>query len=369
MAIFSVVKGVLLDPLPIEEPERLVALWMGPTDGGKARMTPGTFTDIAGLDGVFDHVAAFSVQSASLARPGDPIFLRGGAVTPSYFEALGVRPVVGRTFRDEEGESDGPSVVVLSHHVWQQTFGADPQIVGRSLEFDGSTFEVVGIVPPGMYPTQPTVSAEIPFTASNQDFFVPLRFDTEGWSDRPSHVLGMIGRLTPRMSFESADAALATLSARVRTAEPHSADEAIVMTHFSEEVVGDVRFALLTLLGTVGLVLLIAIVNVGSLFVLRADDRQPEMAIRLALGAPRGRLLRQLGIESLLVVTVASFAALTLGRWAIDLMRRLVPYQIPRLSEVGIDGSALLVTVALGMLVAMVFGVLPSLRLWGGRSP
>ena len=364
-AIFSVVKGVLLDPLPVEEPERLVSLWLGPVSGGKSRMTPGNFTDISELDGVFEHVAAFSGQTASLARPGDPIFLRGGMVTPAYFDALGVRPVVGRTFLEEEGESGAPSVVVLSHHVWQQMFGADPGIVGRSLAFDGSEFEVVGVVSPGMYPTQATVSARIPFTVGNQDFFVPFRYDPAGWSNRRSHVLGSIGRLAPGVTFETADAALGTRSARLRASEPLNANEQVVMTHFTEEVVGDVRFALLTLLGTVGLMLLIAIVNVGALFVLRADDRQPEMAIRVALGAPRGRLLRQLGIESVLVVAVSSFAAVMVGRWALDLMRRLVPYQIPRLSDVAIDGSALLVTVALGLLVAVVFGLAPSLRLWG----
>ncbi len=311
-------------------------------------MTPGNFTDIAGLDGVFEHVAAFGAESASLARAGDPIFLRGGRVTPSYFEALGVRPVLGRTFREEEGERGGSSVVVLSRHVWQQMFGADPEIIGRSLELDGSQFEVIGVVPPGIYPTRATVSAELPFTAANQDFFVPLRYGTAGWANRRSHVLGMIGRLAPGVSFETANAALATLGARLRATEPLNANEDILMTSFTEELVGDVRFALLTLLATVGLVLLIAIFNVGALFVLRADDRQPEMNIRVALGAPRGRLVRQLVIESVLVVSVSSVAAVTVGRAVLDLMRSLVPYQIPRLSEVAIDGSAMLITVALG---------------------
>ena len=167
-AIFSVVKGVLLDPLPMEEPDRLMSLWLAPVNGdGRSRMTPGNFTDIESLDGVFSHVAAFGGHTTSLSRDGESVFLRGGAVTPAYFETLGVRPVVGRTFRDDEGELGGPAVVVLGHHVWQQLFAAEPAIVGRTLTLDGADFQVVGVMPPGVYPTQATVSAEIPFTASN----------------------------------------------------------------------------------------------------------------------------------------------------------------------------------------------------------
>ena len=371
-AIFSVVNGVLLDPLPVEKPDRLVSLWLERvSDEGRGRMTPGNFTDIAELEGLFSHVAAFQERTSSMAREEGPTFLRGGAVTPSYFEALGVRPVAGRTFRDEEGEAGGPAAVVLSHHVWQQMFASDPSVVGRSLILDGSAFDVIGVVPAGIYPTQATVSAEIPFTTSNQDFFVPLRYAEAGWANRRSHVLGMIARLGPGTSEETARAGLAALSARLQAEEPLNQNERILMTRFSDEVVGDVRFALLTLLGTVALVLLIAVTNVGALFVLRADDRQPEMAIRVALGAPSGRLLRQLFIESVLIAGASAVAAVLVAGWALDLMRALVPYQIPRLSDIAIDGPALLVAVALGLLIAVALGVAPALhvtRVGGTRA-
>ena len=364
-AIFSVVKGVLLDPLPVEEPDRLVSLWLDNVVDGRARMTPGNFTDLAALEDVFLDAAAFRAQTTSLLLEGEPVFLRGGAVTPSYFETLGVRPVAGRTFRQEEGETGGPSVVILSHHVWQQMFGADPNIVGQSLTFDGFEFEVVGVVPSGVYPTRATIAGQIPFTTANQDFFVPLRYSPGGWSNRRSHLLGMLGRLRPGVSFETAQAATSTLGARLHAEDQLNSNEQFVVTTFTSEVVGDVRFGLLMLLGTVGLVLLIATVNVGALFVLRADDRQPEMAIRVALGAPRGRLFRQLAIESALISAVSCVGSVIFARWALGLMRGLVPYQIPRLAEVGLNGSSMVVIVGLGLLIAAVFGLAPALRLDG----
>lgn len=367
-AIVSVVRGVLLDPLPIEEPDRVVSIWLASIDGSRrSRMTPGNFKDIESLQGVFADVAAFQGRTASLLRDGEPTFLRGGAVTPAYFEVLGVRPVIGRTFRADDGENGGPPVVVLSHGLWSRIFARDPDLVGRTILLDGGSFEVIGVAPPGLYPTRATVGAEIPFTGSNQDYFVPLRYGSAVWANRRSHLLGMIGRLAPGVSPESAEAALRTLGARLRATEPLNANEDLLMTSFREEVVGDVRFALLTILGTVGLVLLIAIVNVGALFLLRADDRQPEIAIRVALGAPRGRLLRQLVLESALVATIASAASILVASWALDLMRGLVPYQIPRLADVGIDKSALAVAGLIGLAIAATLGLAPGLRLWSGR--
>lgn len=366
-AIFSVVDGVLLEPLPVEEPDRLVSLWLENPEGTRARMTPGFFVDIREDGGIFERVAAFGTQTASLSAGDDAVFLRGSRVTPGYFETLGVQPVVGRTFRQDEGEAGGPAVVILSHHIWQQMFGADPGIVRRTVSLDGGNFEVVGVAPPGVYPTQPTVSAEIPFNTANQDFFVPMRYSAAGWANHRSHLLGMIGRLAPSMSPEAARTRLAALSLRVQEAQPLVRDEHVLMTSFTEEVVGDVDFALFTLLGTVGLVLLIAVVNVGALFVLRADDRQGELAIRLALGAPRARLLRHMVLESAIISTVSAIGALLLARLALGVMRGLVPYQIPRLGDVTIHGPALAVAIGIGLIGALAFGLMPALRLRGSR--
>lgn len=366
-AMFSVVDGVLLRPLPIAEPHRVVTVWLEGGDGRRFRMTPGNFVDLEQLEGVFSSVAAFGSQSASLTLGDDAVFLRGSRVTPGYFSTLGVEPVVGRGFTVDEGDDGGPAVVVLSHHVWQQMFAADADIAGRAIHLDGQEFQVVGVVPPGVYPTRATVSAEIPFTESNQDFFVPLRYGPSAWANRRSHVLGMIGRVAPDVSPAVAEARIAGLSARLQANEPLNQDERFLMTSFTEEVVGDVRFALLTLLGTVGLILLIAIVNVGALFVLRADDRQPELAVRLAMGAPRGRLARQMFVESAMIVALASVGAIMVARGGLALMRVLVPYQIPRLADVTVSGTALVVTAAVALAVATVFGLAPAARLWGER--
>jgi putative ABC transport system permease protein len=357
-AIYSVVRGVLLDPLPVEEPDRLVSVWLAPVEGeGRSRMTPGNFTDVEGMDGVFSSVAAFSGETRSLTRGEGPVFLRGGAVTPAYFTTLGVSPIVGRAFREDEGDIGGPGVVMLSHHVWQQVFAADPMIVGSTILLDGLNTEVVGVAAPGVYPTQATVSAQIPFTASNQDFFIPLRYGTAGWANRRSHLLGMIGRLAPETNAETAAAALATLGSRLQA---DGQNETFLMTSFSEEVVGDVRFALMTLLISVSLVLLIAIVNVGALFVLRAEDRKPELAVRVALGAPKGRLVRQLLLESLSIVGISAVGAILTAQGVLGLIQRLVPYQVPRLSEVRLDGSTMLVTFALGLTIATAFALAPA---------
>jgi predicted permease len=367
-AIVGVVKGVLLDPLPVEEPDRLFSIWIQPAGGDRARMTPGNYTDIAGLDGVFSGVAAFSSATTSLDVQGEPVFLRGGRVTPTYFDVLGVRLLAGRTFRDDEAEPGSPQVVMLGHRVWKQSYGADPSIIGRTVIMDGSGYEVIGVASPGLYPTDVTVSGELPFTDSNQDFFVPLRMSaTGGWTNRRSHVLGMMARLPRSASAETAAAALSTLSARLRATEPLNAEDHFVMNPFTEEVVGDVRFALLAILGTVGLVLLIAVVNVGALFVLRADDRQPEIALRVAMGAPRVRLVRQLVMESLLVSAMATLGAVLVARWTLAGMRVLVPYQIPRMSTVEVGGAGLVIAGGIGLLIALGFGLAPAARLFGGR--
>jgi putative ABC transport system permease protein len=364
-AIVSVVKGVLLDPLPVTEPDRLVSIWIDPAERDRARMTPGNFTDIEGLEGVFAGVAAFSSSTTSIDVQGDPVFLRGGRVTPRYFEVLGVQMVAGRTFRDLEADPGGPRVVVLGHGVWTQMFGADPGIVGRTVAMDGIDREVIGVAPPGLYPTDVTVSGKLPFTESNQDFFVPLVMTSDGWANRRSHVLGMVARLMPGVSPGTADAALSTLSARLRATEPLNAGDEFLMTSFRDEVVGDVRFALLAILGTVGLVLVIAVVNVGALFVLRAADRQPEIAVRVAMGAPRSRLLRQLVLESALIAGISTVGAVLVARWTLLGMRLLVPYQIPRLATVEVGWAGIAAAGSMGLVVATLFGLAPATSLFG----
>lgn len=362
-AMFSVVEGVLLSPLPFTEPDRLVSIWLSDDAAERARMTPGNFQDVAALDDALLSVAAFRGQGSTLLLEGRPVFLRGGAVTTDYFSTLGVELAAGRGFTADEGEAGGESVVVLSHHVWEQMFGADPSIVGRTIELDGGYFEVVGVAPSGLYPTSATVAAEIPFTSSRQDFFVPLRFSEGGWANRRSHLLGMIGRIPDGSSIEFAQERLAVLAARLRSTEPLNRDNYLLVTPFQDEVVGSVRAGLFTLLLLVGLVLLIAVVNVAALFVLRADERAPDARLRSALGAPRSRLVRQVVIESVIVTTLSSLAAVVVARGGITAMQGLVPYQIPRLTEVQVGASVLAGVCGVGVAVGVGFAVVPGIRL------
>ncbi len=364
-AIFSVVDGVLLDPLPLDRPEALRSVWIRGEDGTRHRMTPGNVSDLRTLVGeVFQDVAAFQGATAALTLGDGSTFVRGGAVTPGYLATLGVRPVVGRAFRPDEARPDAVPVVVLGQGLWERAFGSDPAIVGRTVELSGVTHEVVGVAPKGVYPTTVTVGTELPFSAANQDYFVPLVFSDEIWDLRRPHVLGALARLAEGVTPERSDAALETLSTRLQVDQPFNRTETLVANPFVEEVVGDVRFALWTLLGTLGLVLLVAVVNVGALFLLRGDDRASEIDIRRALGASSPRLARQLLVESSLVVLPASLGAIAVAHLGIRTMQRLVPYQIPRLDEVRIDALGLGSTLAAGALLAFAFGVAPAWRMF-----
>ena len=362
IALASVVRGVLLDPLPFPEPDRLVSVWLSGEDGRRARMTPGNVSDVRTLDGIFRSVSAFQGTAGALTVGDAVVFVRGGSVTPDYFRTLGVEPVLGRTFTEEEGVPGGPPVVVLGAGLWRRQFGSDPQIVGRLVEVDGEPLEVIGVVPSGIYPTTVNVSTEMPFTSADQDMFLPLRFTEALWDLRRPHIVGTVARLRDGVDLGRAAAALEVLTTQVNATNPPNAGEEIILNPLAEEVVGDVRVALLTLLGTVGLVLLIAVVNVAALFALRADDRAGELAIRAALGAPRGRIVRQLLVESVLIAGVATLGAILLAREGIGWMRGLVPYQIPRLDEVGLDGAGLMATVGFGVALAVLLGLVPVLR-------
>lgn len=358
-AIFSVVKSVLVDGLPVTEPDRLMMIWkQGIQTGDRARMTPGNYTDVTGLGDVFESLAAFSGTSATLLDAGEPEVLRGGRVTSGYFATLGVQPLAGRTFRPEEDEPGGAPVVVLGHRLWLDRFGGDRSVVGRTINLDGTLFEVVGVLRPGLYPATASTAAQVPFTDDAQDFFVPLRYAPDFWRNRRPHVLGTIARLRPGVSVEAANTALQTLGANVAREEPAFAGETFTIRPFREEVLGDVRFGLLMLMGTVGLVLLIAAANLGALFLLRTDDRRSELSVRAALGAARSRVIRQLFIESAAVTAVGAGVGIVVAHTGVALMQRMVPFQIPRLGDARIDVAVVLATVLLSAALAAAFGLL-----------
>jgi len=364
VAVHSMVKGVLLDPLPIPEPDRVMTLWLAGERGERGRMSPGHVRDTEALPEVFSGVAAFQGARGVLEDPasGSTTILYGGAVTPAYLRTLGVTPLVGRDFDAADFDVDAESVVLLSHRVWRQMYGEDPDLVGSHVVMDGTRSRVIGILPPGVYPTSASVSGDLPFTDGEADFLELLRFGGDYWTLHGPHLLGAVARLSDGVSAETASAALEVLSRRAAAEYGVNTDETVVMSPLTEEIVGDLRFGLAMLLVTVVLVFLIASANVGSLFLLRAEERRSEVELLGAIGASRGRLLRQRVAEALLVtVPAAALGALAAG-WLVEAMRRLVPYQIPRLAEVAVDPVAVLSALVGAGRLAALLGVLPNRR-------
>lgn len=362
IAVQSVVKGVLLDPLQFPEPHRLMTLWMTDARGQRVRMTPGNVQDAAELTSVFTGVSAFWRSELVLEDPAtsDALMLRGAEVTPEYFATLGVTALRGRTFTEADADPSAESVVVLSQRAWRQVFGGDPAILGRSVKLGRETSQVIGIVPTAPYPTTATVSGELPFSDGDQDYFRLIRFAGDFWTRRGFHNLGAVARLHDGVTPESAMAALQTLSGRLRTEYAENAEESIVMSPLHEEVIGDVRFGLILLFAAVALVFAIAAVNVGSLFVLRAEERRGETAMLSAIGAPARRLFRQRIFEAMIVSLSAAGAGILAAGWMVSAMRARVPYRIPRLAEVSVEPLAVGGAVLLAVLLAGLLGALPS---------
>ncbi len=360
-AIFSVVKGVLLDTLPYENPERVVGIWQyGLASGQRARMTSGNFVDVRAMSDVFDSAAAFGYSSATLIHDDGPELVQGGRVTADYLDVLGVRPILGRAFRADDEIVGGPAVTIIGEELWTRRFAADPAIVGKTLNFDGTPFEVIGVLPRGVYPTFATVNGETPFTPDNHDFLVPLRLSENFYGDRRAHVFGAIGKLAEGVTIERANAAVDVLAASVREQYPIVAGEGFRLESLADEIVGGARTGLLVLMGTVAMVLLIAATNVASLMLARADERRSELAVRAALGAGRWVLVRQSLVESLALAGSGAAAGVALAYLSIDRIKALVPIQIPRMNEVVIDTPTLLFAVGIALLVGTVLGVAPA---------
>ena len=278
-AIFSVVNAVLLRPLDYREPGRVVALWESvPAQGGRWRVTPANFFDWKRQSQVFEEVAAFGASTLNLTGAGEPAQLSGSRVSEGYFAALGVSPALGRAFTPEEYEPGRGQVVILGHALWRGRFGSDPNVLGKTIRLDGNAYTVVGVMDAGVYPTWPTTS-KISFDAGRQEYLVPMSFSPAWASNRNSHVLGVVARLKAGVTLERAQADISLIARRLEEAYPaNNTGAGALVTPLAEEAVGDVRPALLVLLGTVGLVLLIACANVASLLLAQLASRRKEVA-------------------------------------------------------------------------------------------
>ncbi|MBK5255281.1 MAG: ABC transporter permease, partial [Vicinamibacteria bacterium] len=332
-AIFSVVNAVVFKPLPFPEPERLMSV--GVSYRGRSfiqYVSPMNFLDIQAASRTFQAMSAFTIGSATLTDQGAPASLRWAGVSSSFFDVIGVRPSVGRGFRADENEPDKSLVAVLAHDVWKSRFGGDPAIIGKKIRIESQLHEVVGIASPGMsFP-------------EGIELWTPLRHDARFLTkSRGAWYLTVIGRLNGGASEENARQEISTIIARL-VQEYGEANEGLSgrVMPLHEFVVGDTRSGLMFLLGAVGLVLLIACVNVANLMLGRLAAREPEFAVRHAMGATRGRVLRQLMTESLVLAALGGISGLMLASASLRGLISLRPADVPRLDQAVIDLEVLL---------------------------
>lgn len=352
-AIFSVVHAVLLRPLPFREPERLFSIYESRLDRGitQASFTRANFWDIQDQNRTFDGIAAMEYASINLTGTGYPERLRLGLVSAEFFQVLGVTPRLGRLFtKGEDAPGTARNAVLLGHSTWRGRFAADAGVVGRTLTLDGQTYSVIGVLPRG----EPWLD--------EADVYMPMERRPD--ANRGSWELGVIGRLKPGVSLEAGLADLQGVARRL--AELFPVDDkgmGIVIEPSSTWIAGDTtRRALWILMGSVGFLLLIACVNLANLFLARATGKTRERALRSALGASRGRLVRQVLTESLVVSSTGALVGLLMAFGMIRVLKAWNPAGVPRIAEVAIDGWVLGFTALATVLTALLAGLVPALH-------
>lgn len=352
-AIFSLVNTILLRQLPFRQPEQLVWVSARRPDSGKYSFTLPDFIDYRDQNQSLAGIAAFANWSANLTDRGDPERLQGLRISANAFQMLGVEAEVGRALLPADDTPGDQRVVVLGHGLWQRRFGADPQLVGKTLTLNGNSYTVVGVLPPQFF-----------FPIREAELAIPLAPEADPWRGVRTSVnfLRALARLKPDVTREQAEADLTSVAQRLRQQYPvaNAQKLGVTLSPLHEEVVATFRLALWVLLGAVGVVLLITCVNLANLALARAAARQKEMAIRTALGATRWRLVQQLATESLLLAGLGGGAGLLLAYYGIDLLLALSPASLPRAAEVGVDFRVLGFTLALSLLAAVIFGLAPA---------
>ena len=349
-AIFSVVNSVMLRPLPYEQPSRLV--WIAEKNDKLNLPTFATsvlnYLSWKQQSRTFDALGAFSFATFNLTGQGEPEQLTGGTITPSLLPLLGMKPILGRWFRDDEDRPGSARVVLISEGLWKRRFGGDSSVIGRTLSLNGVDTTVVGIAPPALA------------LLSNGDMWAPLTIDP-GRELRLNHVILAVGRLRPGVTLEQAQAEMNVVAGQLSQQYPEMKEWGIRLVDFYHFFVGpQLNTALVVLLCAVGCVLLIASANIANLLLARAASRQQEIAVRIAMGASRARLLNQLLVESVVLSTIGGGVGVIAALWGVDAINSLTPPNLLPVPDVRVDAVVLLFALALTITTGVLFGIAPA---------
>ncbi len=360
-AVFSVVNAVLIRPLPFKSPERLVMVWnrYGKMKESRAHVSPPDFLDRKRESRMLENMAAIELTSLNLIGRGEPERIRAARVSASLFSVLGVTPLRGRQFLDEEDRPGKNSVVIVSHDLWKRRFDSEPQLIGRHLNLSGNQYEVIGVMPESFWFPNPDI-----------DLWIPIAFTTEQLADtfRGNEYISMIARIKPGFSVSQVRAEMNTIAARVidrvpdRTDFLRNAGWGAIVIPFRESITGEVKPALLVLMGAVSFLLLIGCANVANLILARTGGREKEIAIRAALGADRKSLVRLLFVEALVLAIAGGSIGLLLAYWTTVALPAIAPESLPRVSEIAIDRTVLGFSLIVSVLSGLLIGIVPALR-------
>jgi predicted permease len=355
-AIFSLVNAVLLKPLPFPEPDRLVMVWEDMSSIGSPRnyseSAPGTYADWKAQQSVFDDLAVLNWKPLNLTGDGEPEKIPSFGVTANLFPLIGIQPALGRNFTVDEDKPGGAKVAILSNGLWQRRYGGDRGLLGRDIVLNGEKHTVIGVMP-----------ASFQFLVSDVGVWVSAALTKEQLADHDNHYVDVVARLKPGVSIEQAQADLKTITQRIVRDHPDEMEGvSAAVVSLREQLAGNVRRPLMMLLVAAGLVLLIACANMASLQLSRAAGRGKEIAVRAALGASRGRIVRQLLVESILLAGAGGALGLLVALWSFSLLKQLIPGGMRVSTSLKIDLPLLAFAMMISLVTGIIFGLAPALQ-------